>query len=459
MLSANIINRLSVFVISVFVFSFAQAQENSPYSRYGIGNLTNTKHINQQAQGGVDVISNDNFSINFNNPASYARLFRVTYDIGVGYQNTILKSNSLAEKYKTNNVTPNYLSVAFPLNKKRKIGGAFGFKPYSRVGYDITQATRVPGIDSLYQYYIGSGGLNQVYAGLGKAWGNDTSTHRLNIGFNTGYLFGKKQIETRKEFLADSSYIVYQRSNSQTRTNFGNVFFQLGGQYEVKIGESQSKMSDGKGVHKSTYLAIGFNAQFAQSFTAKQDTLRETYYYDASGAAITFDSVYFKENAKINVKLPATYTVGIALKGKELNGTLDKWMIGAQYQTAKFSDYRFNGQTDATADMWNFSVGGSFVPKPGDIKMFKRATYRAGFNMGKDYISVNGEELKTVAGTFGVTFPVRKFSNWTDQFTFINTALEIGKRGNDNTNLSESYVKFSVGLSLTDIWFKKRKYD
>jgi hypothetical protein len=45
-------------------------------------------------------------------------------------------------------------------------------------------------------------------------------------------------------------------------------------------------------------------------------------------------------------------------------------------------------------------------------------------------------------------------------FTNINIGLEIGKRGTKYANLvEENYVNLSVGLSLSDRWFVKRKYD
>jgi hypothetical protein len=41
----------------------------------------------------------------------------------------------------------------------------------------------------------------------------------------------------------------------------------------------------------------------------------------------------------------------------------------------------------------------------------------------------------------------------------LNTALEIGGRGNKNTNLRENMVRFSVGISMNARWFAKRKYN
>jgi hypothetical protein len=87
------------------------------------------------------------------------------------------------------------------------------------------------------------------------------------------------------------------------------------------------------------------------------------------------------------------------------------------------------------------------------------AIYRAGFYTGKDYVHADGNDLKVTAFTFGAGFRTRKFNSYTNQSTIINTAFEIGRRGTNVNNVTENFFKFSVGLSLSDIWFIKRKYD
>jgi hypothetical protein len=82
-----------------------------------------------------------------------------------------------------------------------------------------------------------------------------------------------------------------------------------------------------------------------------------------------------------------------------------------------------------------------------------------GVNYGKDYINADGNGLKTFSGTVGIGLPVKPRTSYNYQFTTINMALEFGKRGSNVNNITESFLKFSVGLSLSDIWFHKRKYD
>src|SRR5690606_31988602 len=66
---------VSVSFIVFFCTSFCaavSAQDNSPYSRYGIGDLVPATNINYRAMGGVSAAVADHLSVNFNNPASYS---------------------------------------------------------------------------------------------------------------------------------------------------------------------------------------------------------------------------------------------------------------------------------------------------------------------------------------------------------------------------------------------------
>jgi hypothetical protein len=57
-----------------------------------------------------------------------------------------------------------------------------------------------------------------------------------------------------------------------------------------------------------------------------------------------------------------------------------------------------------------------------------------------------------------MSLPVRR-SFYTNQYTAINAAFEIGQRGNRDNFLRENFWRLSVGFNLSDIWFNPRKYD
>ncbi len=74
--------RISGLVLTVFIYSIATAQENSPYSRYGIGDLVPNQNVVNRGMGGVAIGYSDYQSINFINPASLAYITNTILDLG-----------------------------------------------------------------------------------------------------------------------------------------------------------------------------------------------------------------------------------------------------------------------------------------------------------------------------------------------------------------------------------------
>jgi hypothetical protein len=444
----------------------AKAQQNSPYSRYGIGDIYPYQNILNRGMGGVTAAYIDPVgqTVNFSNPASYSSFRRnknvggrVVYDLGFSVDARTLRSKTPTKKFSSAGFIPSYLSLGVPLAKN--LGMALGLRPYSQVNYSITQRTRLAGIDSAEYLYEGNGGLNQAFIGLGKRWGG------LSIGFNTGYLFGKRETSTRLAIInTDTNYSpFYYKSNHTTTTYLGRAFFSAGAIYEVILN---SKSESGK-PREDYGLMFGATAMLKQDFNATQDLTRETFEYDAAGGAVSLDSVYKTTGSRLNIQVPATYNFGLTYNKKVISqpGTDDEfsymaWMIGAEFETSKWSQYRFNGAPDRVGDYWQFRMGGQWQPEKATTKLFGKSTYRAGFSFGKDYINADNKGLKTYSATFGMGVPILvRGSIYARQFTVLNFAVEYGKRGSKVNNITENYFRFSLGVSLSDLWFHKRRYD
>jgi hypothetical protein len=449
------------FIFSLLGFVSASAQENSPYSRYGIGDLYPSQNIVNRGFGGLTAAYTDpaGQSINFSNPASYADFKRlkgvggvVLYDLGFSIDSRSLRSKLPLKKYSSASFIPSYISLGVPIGKG--LGGAIGLRPYSRINYSIISNTRINGIDSAQYLYEGSGGLNQAFIGIGKKWGN------FSVGFNTGYMFGKRQTNTRLNIVnTDTAYPpYYMKSNTETTTYFGKPFLSLGVLYDIKLRSIPLQPNKLK---VDYWLRLGATAMLGQTYNASQDLLRETFEYDASGGAVTIDSVYKTTGTAVKIKTPSSYTIG-AVFHKTLSaqgGSFDAWTFGAEFETSKWTQYRFNGLSDKLSDYWQVRLGGQWIPSTTSTTFFGRSTMRLGINYGRDYINADNNGLKTFSGTVGLGVSVRQRSMLSQQFTVINTALEFGKRGTNVNNVTESFFRLSVGLSLSDLWFIKRKYD
>lgn len=424
----------------------ASAQENSPYSRYGLGDLTPNQNIFTRGMGGISAATNDPRSINLTNPASLANLGLTIFDIGAEIDTRTLKSSNPAKKFTSANTYFSYLQVGFPLTtakmakKDMRWGMSFGIKPISKINYKIEKSERLSGIDSLNSVYEGSGGVNQAFLGSGFRVKN------FSIGINVGYMFGSKDYSTKLTFINDSTY--YYMSNSENKTTFGSLFFNAGMQYNIPLEKD-------KNGNITKNLTLGLYGNMQQNLRASSDNIRETIVYDPNGGYYRVDSVFEDKNVKGNIRYPARIGFGANYLGKN-------WMIGADLEYGNWSSYRYYGQTDAVKDNWTIRVGAQYYPNKINnpvIKYFNFVKYRAGFYYGPDYINLN-KNRPEYGFTIGTGMPLSSLKkiSYTGEFVMLNTAVEVGNRGNKQTNLRENVVRISIGISMNASWFQKRKY-
>ncbi|MBS1730560.1 MAG: hypothetical protein JSS67_07250 [Bacteroidetes bacterium] len=457
MQSVNLTHKRSIILFFSFaIFSISvSAQVNSPFSRYGLGDLVPLQSITTQGMGGLGAAYFNGQVINNNNPASYSALRLVTYDIGLTLDARSLRSANPVGKYNATNLEPAYLQLAIPLSATKDVAMVFGIRPKTKISYSLSETTpsnfEEGSADSIQNLFEGNGGLYDVFAGIGKRWKN------FSVGLNAGYEFGKKEISTRVGIL-DTAFTFY-KSNSETSTNYWGFYLNPGIAYLIPLGKRTDPVTK---ITSNYSLQIGGSGTLAHSLKANQKITRETFVYDGlSGAPIRIDSVSVTPNILGHIQIPVTYTAGFMINKVLSNAyvSINKWSFGADYTAGNWSDYRFYNTKDLTVNNWMIHAGGEFSPDPvNGTKVWSRAIYRLGFYTGNDYLDVDGNGSKISAVTFGAGFHLKK-KNYINQFTMINTALELGRRGTKVNNLTQNYFKFSLSLSLSDIWFQKRKYD
>lgn len=434
---------LVLFALPLITFS----QENSPYSRYGIGNLVPSANIVNRGMGGVSAGFADFASINFLNPASYSNLVYTTLDIGAQVDSRTLKSTVPVDKFTSNNAIISYLQVGFPLlngNKKAikkniSWGLNLGLRPVSKINYKIEKDSRITNIDSLATLYEGDGGVNKAYVGTGL------KIKDLSFGFNVGYLFGNKNYSTRLIFVNDT--IDYLKSNSSTSTNFGGVFIDGGVQYAIQIKKNDK-------TQPNSILRLGVYGNLQKKYSASQNVLRETFSFNSNtGSTDHLDSIYQKDAQKGFIQLPATYGAGFMFEDQK------HWSFGVDYETSNWNNYTFYGQKDAVANNWTMKAGFQYLPaKTGSRKYWDFVKYRGGVYFGPDYITAD-KKLPQFSVTAGAGFPLKlKRTFYETQYSVMNVGLEYGSRGNSSNNIRENILRISLGFSLSDIWFRRIKY-
>ncbi|MEO8583368.1 MAG: hypothetical protein ABI415_06205, partial [Flavitalea sp.] len=216
-----------LLIFGVFATSLLQAQtENSPYSRFGLGDELSSQNILSRGMGGVSAAYSDIVTVNFINPSSYARLKRTTFDFGLDIDSRTLKVIDPPRKFSSISPIISYIQVGIPLSQKHNWGMNIGLRPVTRINYNIERNERLTDIDSVNTIFQGSGGSYVVYTGTGF------SIKNVSLGFNVGYLFGTKDYSASRSFIADSSYVFYYPGKVSNNTNYGGVFVNAGMQYQ-----------------------------------------------------------------------------------------------------------------------------------------------------------------------------------------------------------------------------------
>lgn len=426
---------LAGLLLLPLVFNLPSEAQNSPYSRFGLGDVNNSQEILNRAMGGVSEAWADGQTINFVNPASYSDLQLTTFDIGIDGGTQKISDNQ-NNTYNSVFGTLSYLELGVPLKRGGGWGLTFGLTPLTTINYNIQQNDSIKGTTEPVSYlYQGHGGAYQAFVGTGFR------VKGFRFGVNAGYLFGSTQRSTQAVYPQDS--IGLYNSNTTNRTSFGGFFWNAGLQVHVKLS-------------KSTALELGASGGTDIKLPASTDYLAETFYYSgdpSNQSPQNLDTVSYQKEANGKINYPGHYGFGFLLHDNK------HWTVGADYQVSKWGDYTYFGQKDSLQNTWTLRLGAQYVPNmsPYTKSYWNLVAYRIGFYTGKDYLHLNGMGLNTYAFSFGAGFPIRNFSRGT-QYTTINTSFEIGKRGTHSDPLSSNFFRFSVGFTLNDIWFMKQKY-
>lgn len=458
--------RLVILVVFIGFHAISNAQLNSPFSRYGMGNeIFNSQNVSSQGMGGFTTAYTSSMngsygqSINFNNPASFGNLYMTTYDLGVHYTNNVLRNNDSSNRAKTNYIVPGYVAIGFPISKEKKIGMSFGFAPLTTIKYAASSFAKLSTGDTIVNNYLGDGGLNQLYVGIGKAW------KYVGIGLASGYNFGRKNIDLVQTSIyadnmirqKDSTY--FYQSKYTTTTSFGAPFVKLGIMSEfplktIELPTTKEKIQWG--------LNLGATYTLGQTLNAYTDVKRTIGYFNTTNPT-DLDTAFLTNDNVGRIKMPSSQSFAIALHKKKLatRGNYDQIVVGIEMNQSNWGDqFLYLGKSDMVNNNYMYRFGVMYNPDPYDFQNYwSSVTYRMGYYTGKDYINLDGQGMKINAFTAGLSLPIRKYRSYDYQYSVLNLAFQIGKRGSSVNKFSESFIQFSVGYSLSDIWFNKRKYD
>lgn len=426
---------LSVFfIISISV----SAQEGtygaySPYSIFGIGDLSKGGSAFNKGMGGVGIATRNRRFINYTNPAAVTARDSLSFmaDFGLEQNNKIFAQGNLKSGHNTFNIH-NFV-MSFPIWKSSAF--MVGLTPFSDVGYDFSSIEKNPDIigntgNISYDSY-GTGSVYQAFLGAGV-----TFWKKLSVGAEMIYYFGNIDKITNMNY-SDASF---RSLNSGSEITVRGLTGKFGLQYEQKMAGNVSM------VVGATYRLGTDMKGYAKNFRyANQSSVIDTLKYSVD--TLSSSGVRFGDEIGI----------GISFRGGE------RWSAEFNYVRSSWKNSRMDtapgfasvGDSRFSADASNcFRAGFEIVPNRNDVRYyFRTCSYRAGIYYDESYYRLDGHKVSSMGITLGITLPVYRLYNG------ISIGVDIGQRASTRYNMiRERYAMFVIGFNIHDLWFIKNQY-
>lgn len=431
------------------VSSYAQTQNGAysgftPYSIYGIGDVKNFGTAYNRSMAGVGVASRNNRYINTMNPAALTARDSLAFmaDMSLQSDNSIFRQGSMRSG--NNNLNINDITLSFPIFSKAS-AMAFGIAPYSTTGYSYATTNAafltkdgeydkvLSDSQSINYTASGKGCIYQLYAAAAA-----TLWNRLSLGAELIEYFGQTEKYSNVIFGSTAYYNIKNGSEfniTGTAGKFGLQYQQPMGSSSLTFGASYKTRARMKGYAGSYRTIENSSTGDSHSIMSMNDTLskKNIYFGDEIAVGLSYVNnnrwrfeVDYLTSGWGNSNLDSQY--GFAVKG-----------------TSQFSASRSQ----------SVRAGFEIVPNINDIRYFYRTiAYRTGIYWDRSYYQLDGNNIDAYGITIGGTIPVYRWYNG------ITIAMDLGRRASlANNMIRETYVNFSIGFNVFDIWFRKPEYD
>jgi hypothetical protein len=441
---------LAILLFQPFAPARVRAQAlnlGSPYSLYGPGDVQLPTLVQHKAVGSALTGWFDSTSLNVHNPAGMSGVRLSCLEMGsIGYFARLSDGQRQLDR---SNLNFSYLMVGFPVSQRWST--AFGFMPYSFINYQVVQPVD-SGFAQWREEFRGKGGLNQVLwvhgVSLGKGW---------HAGLTTRWVFGSKGQERLQVYPYQDSLFRYNlRITEQARVS--DVQLTLGLQYRKVLDGPESTagvVGPGPGRANSTgfrFIQAGLTADLPATFGVRQTVVADRFTYQGNNLIVR-DTLQNLNRSAVTMRMPFGWTAGVHW------GINRRWQwMGDGGQTA-WRSFRFAGNADSLRNSWFVRTGFQFTPAweryKGDSRL-KSVRYRMGVRFQKGPVATLGESVDEMGVSLGLGIPIRRILSQ----PMLHTSMELASRGTLNRGLvREQMFRLSLGLTLNDTWFIKRKYD
>ena len=343
--------------------------------------------------------------------------------------------------------------IAIGVRIKKNMGLAFGLKPYSARGYQITDKS-FTGFDSLEYTYKGRGAIQDLFLGYSYGLVYRPKT-KLSIGANASYLFGTVTNERQAKLIASGSNQGGININSMIIRSF---HYELGAYFQQQLGKNH---------------LISLSAVYLPNQTITGDYQDEFYTASNINSSSTYDTIAFSRS-RIHLLNSSTLQLGLNYsvllpkwkrQTRELHPKLS--LMASLYQFGSLEHHAQVLIPDfGMTSFQRLSFGAQFSPESrlmeniSTLKGLEKMTYRIGYYTQSLPYTTNNIQYQESAVSFGLGLPIMAQMSASS----VNFSVNLGSRSsNQSFGIQEKFASVNLSFILApsnfDKWFRQRKLD
>lgn len=441
---------LVVFGSSEMKAQTSSTNAYSPYSMYGIGELSTPGALPVRSMGGAGVARRSASVANLLNPAGYSATVRNSMIFNFGLEgmhvsNTQKKydaSGSYTGLAQGTKNSINFHEIALQLPLAKGLGLGISLTPYSSVGYNLATDEENEGVWGDVGYvkhaYSGEGDITEVKLGVGWEFFKGFS-----IGVAGMYYWGDIDRSFGSTIMNNVTGVgSFSSTAGIYNYSVSNFKFQAGVQYNVIANAKRM-------------LTVGATYDLGGSLNPK--LTKHIFNDDLSTTTVRSDGITSP------IRLPEQWSAGVFYMDSHWSAAFDYVYRNWNGRNVDLTESAFGGIEVGYKNTNTIKAGVEYTPNRFDVRhYYSRMSYRAGFRYGDYYQTFGGKTLNEYAVTLGIGFPVKFLGS-----SYIDLGLEYGGRGTQemiskNVGLiRQHYFKVGIGLSMfgDDYWFVRPKYD
>ncbi len=413
---------------------------NSPFSRFGIGDVSFPGYATQSAMGGVGLAYSDLHVPNPLNPASLGALRFATYQVGVGVSRNTLTANGRENQGIGGNLE--YLSLAFTtrntLNdlfdartRRYRYSTLVSVSPYSTQGYNIQLSSTQPEVGTVGSSFLGTGGFYRLRSSHALE-----IDRKLRLGIGLSYIFGRRNSQAllRTVDIAGSGQITDTES-----FRVRGVELEAGGQYDVVLAQADER--------PTKVLALGATFSYTGDLTGggRRVITRQSAF---PGLGQVSDTLALLDDQEQRLTMPLAFGGGFYYR------KVNHYSFGADVGYKTWDRYDDNLNPDETLESGiNVAVGAEYIP---NYQSFNKYHNTIRYRVGAYYKSDPRPGVDADQGlTLGLGLPVIRPR---EELSYVNLSLNAGSLVTPG-DIDQRYLRLTVGFALTDnTWFYKRRF-